>query len=180
MSTIFYPGGCDSELTHVCLPCPAVENGRVRNLAFVHDSVTFTDVTNPAEWKTAMLINKILIITPVNGTYDGGNPTIGNGYGSVPKRKTGNVFKISVKSPHFRSNCSLYNTLMSSLNWRVAWTSESLLQISDSAAFIIAKDPIEEAVESERVWNLEIEFSQKNISCHYAIPGGIFLCNDVV
>ena len=180
MSTIFYPGGCDENLSHICLPCPVPEQGRVRNLAFVHTSVAFTDITNPAEWKAQMLLNKIIIISNVNGTYDGGNPTIGNGFGSIPKRKTGNVFKLSVLDPHLRNNCTFYNTISTSFNWRVAWTSESLLQISESAALVLAKDPIAEPVDSERYWNVEIEFAQKNISCHTAIPGGIFLCEQTV
>ncbi len=180
MSTIFYPSGCDDNLQHVCSPCPTTENGRVRNIAFVHSSVAFADITDPAEWKTYILAKKIIIIAGTNGTYDGGAPVLGNGFGSIPKKKTGATYKLAVLDPNFIGNCPFYNQLSNSTSWRIAWTSDTLLQLSDKPCLVTAKDPIAEPVESERYWNLEIEFSQKNIPCHSTIPGGIFLCEEVV
>jgi len=181
MSTLIYPGGCDeSFLEHLCSPCPVTESGRVRHIAFVHTSIAFTDQTDPAEWEAGILAKKIHVIPNVNGTYDGGTPTIGNGFGDVPRRKTGVVFKLAVIDPNFIGNCDFYNTISSSFNYRIAFCSETRLQISDKACLLTVKDPIQEPVESERYWNLDIEFSQKLIPCHTTIPGGIFLCIDVV
>lgn len=179
MSQVVYPGCPDEFLLHNCTSCITPENGRVRHIAFVHTSVSFTDITSPVEWKAAMLLKKIHVVAGVNGTYDGGSPTIGRGYGAVPKRKTGNTFKLTVYDPNFLENCSFYNSMGNSMNYRIAFCSETVMQISDSACLCVQKDSIEEPTESERVWTLDIEFSQKNTACHVAIPGGIFLCSEV-
>lgn len=179
MSQVVYPGGCDEFLLHNCTSCIVPENGRVRHIAFVHTSVAFTDVTSPVEWKAEMLLKKIHVIANVNGIYDGGSPTIGRGYGAIPKRRTGNTFKLTVYDANFLENCSFYNSMSNSLNYRIAYCSDTVMQISDNACMVVPNDGIEEPLESERVWKLEIEFSQKNIPCHVSQPGGIFLCSEV-
>lgn len=181
MSTIIYPGGCTEEdLQHYCSDCPDAENGRVRHLAFVHTSYTFTDYESQGQWQTGIQDNLIKIIANVRGTYTGGEPVLGPGFGDIPQKKTGTNFKLNVTDPNFLLNCPFYNALANSFNWRVAWCSATVFQISDKACLVVPKDPIEETVESERYWQLEISFSQKSIPCHKTIPANVFQCLQTV
>lgn len=175
--SIFYPSGCDdSVLTHVCNPCPESELGRVRGVAFVRNDFEFSNISLASEWEAGVAAKKIVIIPETRGTYDGGTTTFGPGFGDVPQKKQSKTFKVTFSDPNLKNNCDFYNGLSNSRKWRIAFISESLIQISDKAATVDPKDPIEEAVESERFWNVEATFVQKDNPCHFDKPEGIFTC----
>lgn len=174
---IYYPEGCDTALAeHACSPCPDTENGRIRHVAFINKNFVFVNPENPAEWSTGITNFDIRIVPDVSGTYDGGTTTFGRGYGSVPKKKTGKVFKAPFFDPNLIGNDQFYNDLSNSLSWRIALIGETVMRISDNAVTIDPKDAVEEAIDSEVVWNVDVEFSQRDNPAHYSIPDGIFTC----
>lgn len=175
--SIYYPAGCSDDLgQHICSPCPDTEQGRIRHVAFIKDSFVFVNPEDSTEWDTGIASGDIKIVPNVNGTFDGGTTTFGRGYGAVPKKKTGKVFKAPYFDPNLVGNDTFYNALSNSLNWRIALVGATIMRISDNAVTIDAKDVVEEPIDSEVVWNVEVEFSQKDNPVHYSIPTGIFEC----
>lgn len=180
MST-FYPTGCDDALlTHICAQCPETELGRVRRVGFVNTSWAFSDITDAQEWEDGINAEKIVIIPETRGSYDGGTTNFGPGFGDVPQKKKSKTFKVTYFDPNLKGNDVFYNALANSRNWRIAFVSETLLQISEKAVTLEAKDPIEEDVESERYFNLEATFVQKDNPLHYLAPSGIFRCFQII
>ncbi len=173
---IFYPQGCEDLIDHICSPCPEAESGRIRHIAFVSTSFTFSDITNPIDWANGIMNGKIIVLPNVNGIYDGGSPVFAASAGDLPQRLVKRNFKINFTDPNFFSNCNFYNFIFKSPNYRLAWVGETVIQISDKAVNIAPKEPIGEAIESERYWEVECTWSQFNTPCHYSIPAGIFMC----
>jgi hypothetical protein len=173
--SVYYPEGCSDNVgQHVCSPCPDTEQGRISSVAFIKTSFVFVDPTDSSEWDAGIASGDIKVLNNVNGTYDGGTTTFGRGYGRVPKKKTGKVFKAPFFDPNLVGNDQFYIDLSNSLNWRIALCGATIMRISDSAVTIDAKDVVEEPIDSEVVWNVEVEFTQKNNPLHYDIPVGIF------
>lgn len=173
----YYPENCDSSLgNHVCSPCPDTEAGRIRHVAFINSTYTFTDYEDEAEWIAGIESGDIKVIPNVNGTFDGGTTNFGRGYGSVPKKKTGKLFKAPYFDPNLVGNDQFYNDLSNSIGWRIAIVGATIMRVSDNAVTIDAKDVVEEPIESEVVWNVEVEFSQQSNPLHYSIPAGVFEC----
>ncbi len=174
---IYYPQSCDDEVvSRICSPCPAIELGRVRRVAAVHKSWSFTNIESEAEWDAGIAADMIVIFDAVSGSYDGGTATLVPGTGDQPTRKTGKTFKVTFKDFNFIGNHPSYSALENSNNWRIAYGSESLMQLSDRAASWEAKDPIEDSDTSERAWEVTVTFVQKNAPVPFLTPLTIFRC----
>jgi hypothetical protein len=179
--SIYYPSGCDDDLLeHNCDPCPAGEHGRVRGVAFVKKTFDFTDITDPTEWEAGIAAGDIVIIPETNGTYDGGTPQFGPGYGDTPERYLGSEFKVNYRDPNYIGNCDFYNKIRKSRNWKIAYLSETQIRLSTGTATVFGKDAIADDLNSEIVWEVEAKFKQTDTSCPSDIPDGIFRCFDVI
>lgn len=179
--SIYYPSGCDSSLQdHVCDPCPTTEGGRIRSIAYVHKDFEFTDPADPSEWETGIASGDIIVIPETNGSFDGGTPTFGTGYGSTNQRYLGSEFKINYKDPNWYGNCDFYNTIRNNRNFKIAFCTENYVRISTATATVYGKDPVQDDLNSEVVWEVEVTFKQSDTPCPYAIPDGIFTCFEVL
>ncbi len=180
-SSLFYPEGCDADLgSHVCDPCPTKELGRVRGVAFIRNDYAFTDYSDTAQWAAGIESGQIFVIPETNGTYDGGTPTYSTGFGDADQSYDSSTFKLVVKDPNFIGNRAFYNALKKSRNYRVAWRSETILQISDVACTAVGKAPIADDIKSVRTRDVEITFTQSDDPTEVTMPDGVFVCTEVV
>lgn len=170
----YYPAGCDSALHHNCDPCEADELGRIRGVAYIKKDYVFADPTSPAEWTAAITAGSIIIIPKTNGSYDGGTPKEGPGYGDSPSVYIGSDFVLKYKDPNYKSNCAFYNGLKRSRNYKVAFLTETLIHISAKACVVLPKHPVADALDSKVEWDVEVKWTDKDFPCPVAIPTGIF------
>ncbi len=182
MSTISYKACCDSQiLSHSCDPCPTTEHARVRGAAFVHKSMTFVDIEDPAEWTAGILANKIIVIPQTSGSYDGGTPKYGQGIGDAPQRYLGSDFKVTFNDVNYnKDNSACYNGLKKSSSWRIAWRTETYAYIADKPGTNVAKDPHADDHTAEIAYNVECTFTQGDNPVPFIIPEGIFDCFEIV
>lgn len=179
MSQIVYPDGCDNAvLSHECDPCPRGEEGGVRAMFFRKKSVTF-DYADPAAWEAQILAGNVVIIPMTRGTYDGGSPVYGPGYGSQAQRLTGTEYKINYFDPNWDDNETFYGTIQFSSNWSAGFVGKTKLRVFTEAATVFGKDPVEEGLTTEVVWNVDVTITQKTKPVLYDIPVGIFECFDI-
>ena len=147
-------------LVHKCDPCDTPELGRVRSLVLIKKGTTITMPLSLEEWQAAIEAGTIIIIPKTVGSYDGGSPKTGDGYGDESERVLSYDHVLSVKDPNYADNCDFYE-IAEGETWNVAFRSETKLHYVDSACKLSAKAPIEEAVDSRIVWNLEIKWNSK-------------------
>lgn len=177
--TIYYPSGCDSEIPdHLCSNCDDIEHGRVRSIAYIKRSFTFTDPSNPNEWRAGILSKDIIVIPDVNGTFDGGAETTGDGYGDQQEKLLGYNFTLQYKDPNYKQNAQFYNELKKSRNFYVAYRTETQVHFSDVAVQVIPKNPVTAATTDEVVWDVTVKWANGDVPTPYDAPAGTFTCFD--
>lgn len=182
---IYYPGGCDVSVPdHVCDECEPIEHGRLRSAAFVKKSFYATlaaDPNNPAVWQEGIASKEIIIIPEVRGSYNGGDPQEGTGYGHVSTRLTGYNHEATFSDPNYARNADFYNGLKYSRNFHFVWATETQIHISDVPVSVFPSNPVDEDINSEVVWNVIVRFSQPDLATPFETPPGIFdRCFDYV
>lgn len=177
--SVYYPAGCQAATgDHYCNPCDALEHGRVRSVAFIASDFAFTDPTSPTEWRNGILAKKIIVISDVNGTFDGGSEVEAPGYGDQATKLTGYNFQAVYNDPNYRLNADFYNAIKRSSNWKFAYRTEGLVHLSDTNVSVIPKNPVTDDLASEVVWNVTVKWSDGDLPIPYAVPTGIFTCFD--
>lgn len=172
---LYYPTPCaDDTLNHNCDPCEEDEHGRVRSVFFIHKSFTFVDATNPTEWTDGINAGLIIVIPKTNGSFDGGTPKEGPGYGDAVSAYIGSDFSLKFNDPNYVSNCTFYNRLKQSRNWKPGYCTENFAHISNKPGVVLPKNPVQDDLTSKVVWDVEVKWFDKDIACPTAIPEGIF------
>jgi hypothetical protein len=175
--SIYYPSGCDAVVPeHYCNPCEATEHGRVRSVAFIKKDFAFTDETDPTEWQAGIESRDIIIIPEVLGSFDGGAPVEGAGYGDQQTKLNGYNFELNYKDPNYKENADFYNALKYSRAYKIAYRTETQTHISDNAVSVLPKNPVAEDLTSEVVWDVQVKFSQGDLPEPFDTPAGIFEC----
>ena len=172
---------CEEEVIDpVCSPCPQnFENGRVRGVAYVHESYLATLLADPTDqslWDAGVAASKIYIIPATTGTFDGGAPVEAPGFGNVETIITGYNFSLQYKDPAYKDNVGFYNTIKKSGHYYVAFRTATLTKISDAPVTVIPKAPVADDKNSIVTWEVEVKFSQPDHSVPFVTPVALFSC----
>ena len=88
---------------------------------------------------------------------------------------------LNFKDPNYNAqNCAMYNQVKKSNSWRIAWITETKLYYSDKTASIVAKAPVQDDINSEIYFEVEVKFTQQDAPCPVDIPTGVFRCFEIV
>lgn len=175
--SVYHPAGCEEETpAHYCSNCGTDEHGRVRAVAFIKKDFVFIDPPNPQEWIDGINAGDIIVVPETNGTFDGGTPKEGPGYGDQTTTYLGSDFVLQFKDPNYLGNCHFYNNINKSRIWKVAYKTETLIHISNKTAFINAKNGVADDLTSTVVWDVTAKWADKDLPCPYTAPDGIFNC----
>lgn len=175
MYTIVYPSGTcqDAQPPYKCTPCPEREKGGVTSVAFIRKGFTFLDRTDPQEWITGIQSGQIIYIPRTRGSYDGGTPKYGPGYGRRKQRLLGYDYKLQFMDEDFKNNTAFYDAIDESNDWTFAFFTETLVWFSIEEVTISVKDPVQEDIETDVIWDSEITWFYKNKPLKVAAPVGI-------
>lgn len=163
-------------ITHNCQPCLESEHGRIRSLAFISTDYVFSDIESGIDWEIGINAAHIYIIPEVTGTCEK-EVIYSKRVGDLPRKVLYRNYTISAESINFLENCGFYNSLSLGLNYRVAYITESIIQLSDKAVTIMAGDPIGDLLDA-RTWKLTITWWQKLVPEFNRVPQNIFYCNN--
>jgi hypothetical protein len=155
-------------LTHVCDPCGR-ELGRVRGVILFEGSYDVqaliekiksggdeakTDVLTAIEGGQAHLISE------TTGTFDGGAPQTGDGYGDEETRLLGYLYTLAFKDPSYAPNTEFWEKAENN-HWLVAWRTETKLHFTDKPATLQAIAPVEQDLTSAVAWNVTATWKSK-------------------
>jgi len=178
--SVTYPDTCTGTIPlHYCDPCSDVEQARVRSVAFINTSFYDTLIASPTDtnvWEDGIDDSLIFIIPETNGSFDGGTPVEGPGFGSSPTKFMGSDFVLNYKDPNYKENCDYYNAIMRSNAYHIAYVSETQVHISENTVTILPKAPIADSLTDMVVWDVTVKFQQYGTPCPTDIPPGIFTC----
>lgn len=173
---IYYPS-CEQAIPeHICTPCDKQEHGRIRGTAFVKKTFAFIDASNTTEWQAGIASGDIIIIPQTNGSFDGGTPQEGPGYGDSVSTYIGSDFVATFKDPNYADNCAFYNVLKRSRNYNFAYCTETKVHVTSKPVVVLPKSPVADDINSLVEWDVTVKWRESDIPCPVNIPEGIFDC----
>jgi len=174
---------CESEigaLTHECDACASTELGNIRSFALIKAGTVLPSPATLIAWTALIESGDIIIIPESRGTFDGGAPKMGAGYGDEKERLLGHDYVLAVKDPAYKQNSPFWSAVEKE-KWNLAWRTETQLSVVKAKATITAKAPVTEDIEAEVVWEVEAKwFSQeKPVISDAAELMPLFACFDL-
>jgi len=148
------------EMVHTCDPCLLPELGKVRSFCLIKKGTAVTAPFDLTEWTAAVESGDIIIIPESTGTFDGGTPKMGAGYGNKNERKLGDDYVLAVSDPTYLDNTEFWEAAEKE-TWNIAYRTEKVLHIVDADVTIAASAPVEADVDSEVVWNINATWFSK-------------------
>jgi hypothetical protein len=152
----------ESALVHTCDPCLVTELGNVRSFCLIKKGTVIAVPFTLEAWTAAVESGDIIIIPDSRGTFDGGTPKMGAGYGNEKERKLGSDYTLAVKDPAYVENVEFWQTAEKAGPWNIGFRSETQLHYVNSDVTITAKAPIAEDIESEVIWEVEAKWFSKD------------------
>jgi len=170
--SIYYPG-CADIIPPSCSDCPEKEGAGIRSIFFQKKSYSFTDITDPDEWQTAICSKDVYVFPYTRGTLEIAEQ-LAAGFGNTSQDLDAYEFTLNVFEPNFLDNCNFWNTIKKSKDFLVGYRTESKIYVSDNEALIVPKAPIAEDLKAKVIWNIIIKFTQEDIPCPVDMPVGTF------
>lgn len=165
-------GASGDPLAHVCDPCGR-ELGRVRGVVLFDGSYDVATLitalkagTSEGDTQAVTLFEGAIaagnahLISETTGTFDGGAPQTGDGYGDEETRLLGYLYTLEFKDPSYAANKEFWERAEVD-HWIVAWRTENLLHFADKPAGIQAINPVEADLTSAVVWNVTATWKSK-------------------
>lgn len=165
---------CESEtgkaVVHICNPCSDKELGRVRSVilassAFDRDAFKAAlkkgDGSAFEILETAVAEGSAHLISETTGTYNGGEPEYGDGYGDETQRLRSRNHELAFNDPSYAENEEFYAEVEKS-HWYPIFRTEKLLHFADKPATVVATDPVEADLNSDVTWNVTCSWKSKN------------------
>jgi hypothetical protein len=178
--SIYYPDSCsEALLNHVCDPCDDGEGSGVRGVFYYKDGA-FGGTPTQAMFEQGAEDGTIIVIPKTRGTYDGGTPTYGKGFGDQEQTYEGSTYKLTYTDPNYKLNNDFYDNAQSATLWNVGWRSETLIHLSEKVVTIYGKDPHSDDNKNKVYWEVDVTWSSKDKPRIYDMPAGIFQCFQVI
>ncbi|MEX6689228.1 hypothetical protein QTN47_17090 [Danxiaibacter flavus] len=159
---------CDDQIgTHIFDPCPTNrEYGRVRSAGFIKKTYLATLLAAPTTdtaWKAGIESGDIIVIPETAGSFDPGDPKELKGYGNRKSSNGPRAQQLVFNDPNYTDNYQFYNALTNITQFVVFFRTSSLVHIADEPAVIVAKDKVEDDLESEVTWEVTSKWDSINI-----------------
>lgn len=175
--TVYYQDTCtDEDIEHFCDDCEAQEGARIRSVFFQKEDYEFSDATSKTEWQTAVAAGNVVVIPKTHGTFDGGSPNYGPGFGDEEQRYLNSTFKLNYFDPNLKNNYEFYEAKKRSKTWRVGFRTSTLVWISDRPATITPKAVVSDNEKEGVVWEVEVTWNSANNPEPFTMPEDIFQC----
>lgn len=185
MRQLSYESQCaGSEAVHFCSECPGDrvrEFARTRSAFFIKKAYYNTLIVDPTDkdlWNAGISSGDIIICPQTSGNYDPGDPKELKGYGDLAFNYGPRAMKLVFNDPDYLDNYAFYNEISSRNDLIPGFRTSSLVHIFDTPASIKAKDPVDDDLEAEVVWQVECDVTSINIPSKHQLATieDVFTC----
>ena len=173
-SSIYYSDSCNNSTPGFsCDPCGPREKARVRSAAFIKNTAAFTDYSNPTQWLNAVNNNLAYLLPNISGKVTA-EPVIEKGYGDIEDQIVGYKYKAELEEPNYAANALFWNAMKNNRNMKLAYRTESKIHVSDVRVSIKPKANVEDDLNKNVVWSIEVTWNQEDLVLPHDTPPGIF------
>lgn len=153
------------------------EPGRIVAVAFIKTSYTFTDITDPTEWQTAITAGDVKIHKKVRGSYPAASDVTAPGLGNQESQVIGATHQMTFVDTAIKGNSGYWNAFRLSNAWKVAFVVgkdyDKLFEV-DATVQISARQVVEESLDSRVVWQVNVGWSDIDSPTVGDVPAGVF------
>jgi len=162
--------------TYVGLDCFKVDKGRIVAVAFIDESITFVDTSDPDEWEDVTYAGDIVVHKQVRGGYAPSSISEAPGYGKQANRTVGRNHEVIVHIPSMKGNSGHWDALNKAENYKFAFVTGEYddLYYVNTLVQIDAKPSIEEGLDSQIDWVVSVKWSDLEQPAISDVPAGIF------
>jgi hypothetical protein len=175
--SLYYPSGnCGGTAipAYSCQPCPSIEYGRIRSVAFIANDFAFTDPTSSAEWSAGIASGDIIVIWKTQGSYDGGSTQELTGFGDQITINGNTTHSLTYKDVNYAENCDFYNAIKLSSDYTLAFRTSSQVHFANAPVTVTPKNPVADDINSIVTWEVLVKWTNPDSPCPYTTPAGIF------
>ena len=151
----------DADLSYFCDPCNTTEGGGIRSFALIKKGNTLAVPLNLSAITALVNSGDVIIIPATRGTYDGGTPKMGAGFGNRKETLLGSDYVLMAKCPTYAQNAEFMAAVEQIDDWNVMFMTETQAHIVTSDVTITTKAPVEEGLDTDVLWNLECKWFSK-------------------
>lgn len=159
--TIYTPG-CGTPPAPTCQDCPVKELGGVRGFWIQKASYTFTDITNPTEWQTAICAGNVYVFPFANGTV-AEDPTMSDGYGNLPQTLDSYTYTVDIHEPQYKNNVPFWNFIKKGNSFLFGYKTQTMFHLSAVAAQFSPTAPVGKDVKSKIDMAIKVMFVQQDL-----------------
>jgi hypothetical protein len=134
------------------------------------------DPTSAAVWEAAKAAGDFIVLPELAGTFDGGAPKYGPGYGDSKEKFLGSDFVANLKDPLYKLNWPHYKSLSGKSSWHLVYVTETQVHVSGVAVTVAPKNPISENVDDDVVWESEVKWFESFTPAPHDAPMEVFAC----
>ena len=172
--TLYYPG-CDETVVQPSnSDCPPKELGDIRGYAFIKNTFSFVDITDPTEWETGINAGDIFVFALGRGGLEMTENEV-PGFGDEDVTNDGYNYTATIYDPQYKANWAFWNSIKNAKSYKFAYVTETLVHLSDKEVTVIPKQPITEGEKRTAIiWQVMVKWAQDDLIRPYDRPGGVF------
>lgn len=171
--SIYYTGCATTIVPPSCTDCPEKENGGIRSIWLQKSTYTFTDITDPNEWATAIQSGDVYVYPFTRGSLEVAETTSA-GFGDNVETIDGYEFTLNAVDPNYKQNCASWKTFRANKGFLVGYRTETQIHLSSKTVSISPMAPVADDVKSGVYWNVKIKWAQEDPVCPVDMPTGVF------
>ena len=154
-----------------------IETGSVVAVAFIDDSIEFSNIEDASEWSDLVYETDILVHKEVRGSYAKPESQIITALGKNDSRIVGRQHEVVFKASSIKENTPYWNILNNSSNYTFAFVIGSdydLLMYVNQQVTIDAAAEVQEGLDSEVDWLVSVKWPSLELPGTSDVPYAIF------
>lgn len=167
MAENYYPTDCDEDVLYDCQNCDnLVEHARVRHAGTVKKSYIATllaALTDPTVWGNGIRDGNIKLIPDVLGSWNGGVPKEGTGYGDQTTTISSFEHEVAFKDQRFKNNSAFYNAEAKAKDRIFFFVTETQIFFSKKVVTVLPKSPATENLDDKINWDVTVKWLENEI-----------------
>jgi hypothetical protein len=173
------PYGCDEGEQYQKLNCETdvFSYNKVVGLIVIYDDTTISaDLSDPANWATALANEEIAVIPEFVGEYDGGEPEEEEGFGLKETMVVSELYTLTGECEYNKKNIPFMNKLKTAGNKGVAFITGNLDEmhvVLGVECTYITKAAVTREKKKFRKYMVTAKWSKIGIPESYPVPAGI-------
>ena len=170
----YYGNGCNNVGGFPCADCPPKELGRIRSIAFIPTTYTFSNISNAVEWQNNIITPAIGFILPYTNGSLAMSPKESNSFGNYDKEVDSYELTIEGMENNPTQSAPWWNNISLNKGYQVVWRTSSQVGISGIGVEAIPHYKVDDDITSRVLMGFTIKWVTPLMPIFYPMPIGIF------